>query len=84
MYHIHRTKDFEKSFKKLRRSGKITDSVIFRMGKVIDMLQSGRDLPDVYKDHQLQGILRDYRECHIKHDLLLVLVDIGTHAGIFG
>ena len=55
------------------------------------MLAQGKKLPPEYKDHQLQGELQHYRECHIKGDLLLVyqirkaelllvLVEIGTHS----
>lgn len=58
---------------------------------VITTLASGKKLPKEYKDHQLEGELRHYRECHIKGDLLLVyqilkgellliLVNIGTHS----
>jgi len=48
-------------------------------------------LPEEFDDHQLTGNLKNYRECHIKGDLLLVyqvqkteliliLVDVGTHS----
>ena len=49
-------------------------------------------LVDKYKDHQLVGKLKDFRECHIKPDLLLIymiednilkLVDIGSHIELF-
>ena len=49
-------------------------------------------LEDKYKDHQLKGNMKDFRECHIKPDLLLVymiednvlkLVDIGSHSELF-
>jgi mRNA interferase YafQ len=49
-------------------------------------------LVEKYKDHQLIGKMKDFRECHIKPDLLLIymiedetlkLVDIGSHSELF-
>ena len=48
-----------------------------------------------YRDHELKGKYKGVRECHIRGDLLLLyqkrndvlillLVDIGTHASVFG
>lgn len=59
--------------------------------EAIDCLARAAKLSSGYKDHQLQGELKEYRECHIKGDLLLVyqirkkeqtlvLVDIGSHS----
>ena len=95
MYGIVRTKDFEKSVRKLRRSGKFSVSAEGDLADVIDTLASGKTLPKSYFDHALKGEYAGYRECHIKGDLLLVyvrkekilvivLVDIDTHSGIFG
>jgi mRNA interferase YafQ len=91
MYHISRTKDFERSYKKIKKSGRLKRQVKENMEEAIDMLAQGKKLPVGYKDHQLRGELEPYRECHIKGDLLLVyqirkkellliLVDIGTHS----
>lgn len=50
-------------------------------------------MADKYRDHQLTGNLKAYRECHIKPDILLMyqiennevkLVRLGTHAELFG
>ncbi|MCX6712069.1 MAG: type II toxin-antitoxin system YafQ family toxin [Candidatus Vogelbacteria bacterium] len=87
MYLIKRTKDFEKSFKKLKRAG-LTKIKRETIEFVIDTLVSNKKLGEKYKDHQLKGELALYRECHIFNDLLLVyriekdelilvLVDIG-------
>ena len=55
-------------------------------------LLSDIKLADKYKDHQLKGNMKEFRECHIKPDLLLVymidenvlkLVDIGSHSELF-
>jgi mRNA interferase YafQ len=91
MYSISRTKDFEKSYKRIKESGKLKLQARKRLEEAIDTLAQGEKLPSAYKDHQLRGELKDYRECHIKGDLLLVyqirkeelllvLVDMGTHS----
>lgn len=59
------------------------------------MLASGKVLDKKYKDHQLKGEYKDYRECHVLNDLLLmykiendelilVLANIGSHSQLFG
>lgn len=94
MYQIRKTKDFEKSYKSIQRSGKLTNAIQKDLNYIIDTLREAKKLPSKFKDHQLKGKLRQYRECHIKSDLLLVykilddklilvLVDIGSHSYIF-
>lgn len=91
MYLIARTKDFEKSYQRIKRSGKFKKQAKDALTEAIDILASGQKLPKKYEDHQLGGELRQYRECHIrgdlllmyqirKEELLLVLVNIGTHS----
>ncbi|MCH9740981.1 MAG: type II toxin-antitoxin system YafQ family toxin [Epsilonproteobacteria bacterium] len=55
-------------------------------------LLNGEELETKYKDHQLKGNLKEFRECHVKPDLLLMyrinddvleLVDIGSHSELF-
>lgn len=93
MYSIVRSKKFERSFKRLSYSG-TKDSVKRELAIVIDMIASKKALPEKYKDHQLKGEFKAYRECHVRPDLLLVyeiqdtelvllLVDIGSHAYFF-
>lgn len=61
---------------------------------VVEMLASTGTLPPKYKPHRLKGKYNGLWECHIspdwllvweQHDeeLLLVLVDTGTHSDIF-
>jgi mRNA interferase YafQ len=90
MYHIHRTKDFDKSYKRVKESGKLKRQAIETLNHVINTLALGYGLPAEYNDHQLTGERQGQRECHIKGDLLLiykikkkelvlVLVDFGSH-----
>ena len=94
MYIIKRTKSFAQSFKKLSYSG-ITRKNKEIIEFVIDAIASGQVLNKKYRDHQLSGDLKSYRECHIlndllliyridKNELILVLVDIGSHSQLFG
>lgn len=91
MYLISRTKDFEKSYKRIKSSSKLKRRTKEDLEEAIDTLAQGKKLAAQYKDHQLRGELEAYRECHIKGDLLLVyqirkeellliLVELGTHS----
>ena len=87
-YSLFKTNQFKRSFKKLNLSD--TEDLIFI--DIVYNLANGNQLPEKYKDHQLQGNLKEFRECHIKPDLLLIyfvennilkLVDIGSHSQLF-
>ena len=45
---------------------------ISKLEIVLDILLSGDELPAKYKDHQLRGEFRDFRECHIEPNWLLI------------
>ena len=56
----------------------------------LELLVTDASLPVRYEDHQLKGAQKDYRDCHLRPDLVLVyskkevgkleLVRIGSHA----
>jgi len=61
---------------------------------VVELLATGRALPEKYKDHVLSGEYGGFRECHITPDWLLVyqirenelilfLSITGTHSDLF-
>ncbi len=84
MFEILRTSQFKRDAKKAKKRGKDTD----HLKKVIISLAQGRTLPAKYKDHQLKGIHKDCRECHVEPDWLLIyrteanvlqLVRTGSH-----
>ena len=65
-----------------------------QLKNVTDMLQAGKNLPEQYRDHSLTGNYKDYRECHISSDWLLIyrkketirvisLYRTGTHSDLF-
>jgi len=39
---------------------------------VAELLVNGQKLPEKYLDHQLTGNYKNYRECHISPDRLLI------------
>ncbi|MEA3523282.1 MAG: type II toxin-antitoxin system YafQ family toxin [Campylobacterota bacterium] len=87
-YHLFKTNSFKRSYKKQR----LTDEEDLAYIDIVYNLLSDVKLEDKYKDHQLKGSMKDFRECHIKPDLLLVyiiedntlkLVDIGSHSELF-
>ena len=91
MYYIYHTKSFKKSLNNFLTSGKIKRKDI---ETVVDILSTGKKLPQKHHDHGLQGEYANYRECHIKPDLLLVykidknklvliLVDLSSHSNLF-
>lgn len=60
------------------------------LDEIIESLRLGKPLDAKYKDHQLTGNLRLFRECHITPDwlliymieediLILTLIDTGSH-----
>ncbi len=85
---LARTKKFKRSFKKLRL--KDSDEAIYI--DVVSKLLNGSPLDKKYKDHFLKGNPEQYKECHLKPDLLLIyrvykdevqLIDIGAHSDLF-
>ena len=89
-FEIKRTKAFRKSYKLCEKRGlnmDLLDDVVFQ-------LANGLQLPVKYRDHQLQGKFKEFRECHIEPDWLLIykfdndklvltLTNTGSHSDLF-
>ncbi|MDR0579775.1 MAG: type II toxin-antitoxin system YafQ family toxin [Campylobacteraceae bacterium] len=87
-YVISTSKAFDKAYAKLQNKDKnLTDIVI-------NKLANNEPLGAKYKDHALKGKMADFRDCHIKPDLVLIYtkdkdlliltaVRIGTHSELF-
>lgn len=91
MYRIEFTNEMKRNVKLMRKRGKD----LSKLTKVLDILASGNPLPPKNNDHQLTGSLKDFRECHIEPDWLLVYqihdeiltltaTATGTHSDLFG
>ena len=90
MYKIKTKKRFEKGLERCKRRGlniALLDNVVYK-------LANGQQLEPKYNDHKLHGKYKDYRECHIEPDwlliykienekLILTLTDTGTHSDLF-
>ena len=90
MYTLVFTTRMKRDLKLIKKRGKD----ISKLEIVLDILLSGQDLPEQYKDHQLKGEMREFRECHIEPDWLLIYrkeetelilyaTATGTHADLF-
>lgn len=89
-YRLILTGKFKKSLKLAKKRG----LNISLMESVVDTLLQGIPLDEKYRDHELKGKYKGFRECHIQPDWLLIylqkddiltltLVDTGTHADLF-
>ncbi len=81
---------FKKDYKRIKKRG----YKMKRLETVIEILAEGRELPLVYKDHELIGDFVGCRECHVESDWLLIyerneeglvlyLLRTGTHSDLF-
>jgi len=81
----------KKDVKLMKKQGKDLKKLV----TVLSFLAAGKSLPVHYKDHQLTGNLRDFRECHIEpnwllmyqiHENVLVIsaTATGSHSDLFG
>lgn len=94
-YRVCGSREYGKSLKKLLRSGKFTAGAFRELQCVINTLARGEKVDEKYFDHQLKGELKKFRECHIRFDLLLkyeirenelilILIELGSHSELFG
>ena len=74
----------------MKKRGKDMNKLV----EVLNLLASGDTMPEKFKDHQLIGNLKDFRECHIEPDWLLIYriedneltlyaTATGSHADLF-
>lgn len=91
MYRIAFTAEMKRNVKLMKKRGKD----ISKLTAVLDLLASGTPMPQQYDDHRLSGNLKDFRECHIEPDwllmyqihedvLILTATATGTHTDLFG
>ena len=91
MYTVVFSKNFKKSFKKIKQSH---PRILNDFEKVVLLLRGGKKLDQKFRDHPLKGDLSLYRECHIRPDILMIysfekkecvilLIEIGSHSYLF-
>ena len=88
MLPIRPTPQFKRDLKKAKKQGRDLEAV----QQVLEQLAALQPLPARYRDHKLKGMWRDFRECHIAPDWLLIytITDfelrptrLGTHSDLF-
>ncbi len=89
-YNIKQTNKFKKDLKNIKSRG----YDLSELDKVVNALAQGQILAEKYCDHALKGSLKEFRECHIKpnwlliyqiyeNNLILSLTRTGTHSDLF-
>ena len=87
-YQLKPTSKFKQDIKTAKKRG----YDLSLLTEVLDILAAGEALPPKYKDHNLIGNYKGYRECHIQPDWLLIyevsenvlyLARTGTHSDLF-
>ncbi len=83
---------FKRDFKRVCKGSRYK-KIDLILSTVTDMLVSDQPLSKKYSDHALSNNWKDYRECHLFPDLLLIyklvgtktlrLVRLGSHSELF-
>lgn len=86
---IKYTKHFQRDFKREKQAGRYK-KLEHELLVTVKLLAADKLLPKRYYDHALTGNWTDYRDCHIKPDLILIyrkpsnevleLVRLGSHS----
>jgi mRNA interferase YafQ len=90
MLQIKFTNKMKRDAKLMRKRGKDMN----KLTQTLSLLASQEPMPERYLDHQLTGSLKDFRECHIEPDWLLIYQvfedsliisasGTGTHSDLF-
>jgi len=89
MREIYWESQFKKDYKKAKKQGRDLE----KLKTVIALLAEGKKLSKKYNDHPLHGNLKNYRDCHIRGDWVLlyktdenklILSRTGSHAEVLG
>ncbi len=86
---IRRTAAFKRDYKR-ERKGRHRKTIDDDLLRVVTLLANDEPLTERHHDHSLVGEWKDYRDCHIKPDLILIyrktdentldLVRLGSHS----
>ncbi len=90
MKEIRKTSQFKKDYKRFKNDKEFVETL---MG-IVELLAEGNQIPEEYNPHSLKGNWKNYMECHIENDTLLIwfdknnnaieLVRLGSHSELFG
>lgn len=89
MRRIERTKAFRRDYQRVQATPRHRD-IEELLPLILTLLASDTPLPAKYVDHPLRGAWKDFRDCHVKPDLVLIyrktggdvlqLVRLGSHS----
>lgn len=77
MRKIERTKAFKKDYQRALAAPKHRD-LDNLLPAVLTLLATDTPLPAKYVDHPLKGEWKDFRDCHVKPDLVMIYRKVGT------
>lgn len=91
MYEVVLSRRYKTARKRFLRHANFDQKLL---EEVVETLARGERLSIRHKDHQLTGEFQDYRECHVKNNILLMyqkhenvlvllLINLGTHDDLF-
>jgi mRNA interferase YafQ len=94
MLKIRYPSQFKKDVKKLKGLGKKGKIIFENIMDVAELLANIQQLPEKYLDHQLTGNYKNFKECYISPDRLLIykininelellLFRTGSHSELF-
>jgi mRNA interferase YafQ len=85
---INYTSQFKRDYKRIKKQNKD----LSKLRTVIEILATGNELEQKYKDHPLIGDWKGYRDCHIEPDWIVIykrtidtltLQRTGSHSELF-
>lgn len=86
---IKYTSKFKRDYRR-EKSGVLGKKLDDLIAKAMELLANDRPMPPQYSDNQLNGEWKDFRDCHLRPDLLLIyrkpdsstleLVRLGSHS----
>ena len=89
MREIEPTRRFQRDYRR-EKSGVLGKKLDELLQEAVNLLAADKSLPQRYVDHQLVGEWKDFRDCHIRPDLILIyrkpddvrleLVRLGSHS----
>ena len=90
MKEVRKTSQFKKDYKRFKNDMVFVET----LAKLVRLLAEGKDIPVEYDPHPLKGNWKNYMECHVENDSLLIwydkekdvikLVRLGSHSELFG
>lgn len=85
--------EFKKDYRRVKATPRHAQDVESLLAEVATLLAEDKPLPEGSRDHALVGNWKNYRECHIKPDLLLIykteepdvlrFARLGSHSELF-